>query len=362
MPAEPQAAVVEEMSAVREAVALSSLEHVRCLRVEGPGAFQLLDRACSSELYLRDGQVLQSLLLDDMAHPFADVLLARDDEAFFLLAEGPDPEALVEHLGAPGEAAVTVVDLTASHRLLSVNGPYAWELMAAVVGPEVLGLPYLSFFRSGGAVWFRAGKTGEYGYDALVPEAEAAALEARLREAGARFQLGSAGLPTLDQCALENWFFNVRREGQTPGVTPLELQLQWRVSYRKDFRGSAALRARRRQGARRRLTCLLSAEPLQPGDPVFCEEREIGTVLAAGHSSTRGEWVGSALLDVAYAYPWVDRYEVERADARQRIRTAAPPVINNRSLHVNPQRHTFAGRGQDDFPPLVPPSNAPHRT
>lgn len=353
MPAEPQ------MAAVRETVALSRLDHVRCLRVEGAGAFELLDRTCSSELYLRDGQMIQTLLLDDLAHPLADVLLARDDEAFFLLADGPAPEALGEQLAAPGGTA-TVVDLSASHRLLSLNGPYAWELMAAVVGPEVLGLPYLSFFRSGGAVWFRAGKAGEFGYDALVPEAEAAGLEARLREAGQRFHLGFADLATLDQCALENWFFNARREGQAPGVTPLELQLQWRVSYRKDFRGSAALRARRQEGARQRLTCVLSAEPLQAGDRVLFGDRELGPVVAAGHSATRGEWVGSALLDVAYAYPWIDRYEVARGGARQRIRTAAPPVIDNRSLHVNPQRHTFAGRGQDAFPPLVPLANRPH--
>src|SRR5437870_25042 len=83
-----------------------------------------------------------------------------------------------------------------------------------------VGLPFANLFRFDRWLCVRAGKTGEYGYDLLVPRGEVETVRARLLEKGRRFELGEAGLEALDACALENWFFNVRREGREP-VTPV---------------------------------------------------------------------------------------------------------------------------------------------
>ncbi len=58
---------------------------------------------------------------------------------------------------------------------------------------------------------------------------------------------GAASLETLDLCALENGFFSVRH-ASVEGLTPLELQLQWRVSARKRFPGATAIEERRAKG------------------------------------------------------------------------------------------------------------------
>jgi glycine cleavage system aminomethyltransferase T len=342
-----------EIYAIRHAVALSDAHHVTPFRMSGPDAFQALEVLCPLELHMIDGQMRQMLLLRDDGTPLADLTLCRDDEDFLLLAEGPGSSALMDHLRAhiPAELEVEIEDLTGSHRILSLNGPYAWELLGEIVGPEVAGVPYLTFFRADDWLCFRGGKTGEFGFDLLVPARQADDVRTRLLEAGAAFDLCEAGLEALDQCALENWFFNIRREGQA-GLTPLELQLQWRVSYRKQYVGAEALRRRRQSGLEARTTCVIANGPMRQGDQVMRGDRCIGRLLNAGYSPLRGDHVGMALIELPFAHPGIDRYTLETDAGRLPLRTVSPPVIHNRSLVVDPRRHSYRTRAADAFPPL----------
>ena len=259
----------QEILAIRTSTALAEGDHVACVRVSGPGAFEAVDRVCPIELTLQDAQMRPSLLLDERGLPFANLLVCRDDESYFLLAEGPTPAELEAYLRAsfPPGADAAIERLDETHRVLGVHGPYAWELCAALLGPDLPGMPYLSMLRAEGVTCFRSGKTGEYGYDLLVPAAEAGGTRARIEELGRAFDLAHASLAALDQCALENWFFNVRREGRA-GLSVLELGLSWRVSYRKDHPGAAALAEQRRRGPRRRLVCAIGEGPMAEGDRV----------------------------------------------------------------------------------------------
>jgi hypothetical protein len=59
---------------------------------------------------------------------------------------------------APPDLDVRLTDLDADHRVLSLDGPYAWELMGDLVGPEVIGVPEKrrpDLEKSGRAVRFR---------------------------------------------------------------------------------------------------------------------------------------------------------------------------------------------------------------
>lgn len=348
-------AAEREIHALRHSATWSVMDHVSCVRVGGPDAFEALDRICPAELFLRDTQILTTLLLDEGARPAADLFVCRDDQEFLLLAEGMTGSELAEYIrsGAPSSLRCEVQVMDPDHRIISVNGPYAWEVLGEILGPEVIGLPYLSFFHLEEGICFRTGKTGEFGYDLLIPAERVDGLLQQLNDLAAEFDLVEAGREVLEQCALENWFFNIRREGQA-GVTPLELQLQWRVSYRKEFPGSEVLAELRRAGAARRLTTLVSEEEISIGHQVILEEQAIGPVVNAGYSATRGDHVALALLDRAYAVSGIDRYQVAKNDGRVPVRTVSPPVINNRSLYVSPQLHSYRTRHEDEFPSLLP--------
>lgn len=337
----------DEVRALRTTTALCEASHVVTLRVGGPAAFATLDRICPAALALQDTQLRPTVLLREDGTVFADAYVARDDERYFLICEGPtaaELEAWVRQHAAPGELQVERLDQT--HRVLSLHGPWAWDLLAACLGADVLGMPYLSFLRGeAGTVCFRAGKTGEFGYELLVPNAEVETLRAGLLEHGREWDLAQVSLEALDQCALENWFFNIRKEG-TAQLSPLELGLQWRLSPRKDFVGAAALKTRRATG---RLTCVISDGPIGAGDAVSLDGKQIGKVLSAGLSHTLGKWIAAALIDLPLAVPGITGLVV----GGQTARTTSPPVINNRSLYVSPQRHTWADRNSTEFPPLT---------
>lgn len=338
---------------VRHSVALSHLGHVVHIRVSGSGAFDAIDRVYAREIYLRDGQIGQGLLLDEDGRVFADCYLARDGSDFFLLAEGPSSEDLIAYLNRhfDGVDDVQVTDEQNTLGVIGVDGPYAWELIARLVGPEVIGLPYLTFFHFDDMVCCRVGKTGEYGYRLLVPHEAISALQDELLRLGEHLDIAPIDVAVLDTCALENWFFNIRGEGRH-GLTPLELQLQWRLSRQKSFVGSEALKRRREEGITGRLTCVVSPSPIEVGDPVRRDDADRGRIVHACFSPLRSDWVGLALMDTAYAHPGVDALHI--GDSHE-ARSVTPPVITNRSLYVNPQVHSYASRHEDDFPPLVVP-------
>jgi glycine cleavage system aminomethyltransferase T len=340
----------EEIRAIRTATALCEARHVVTLRVAGAAAFATLDRVCPAALALQDTQLRPTVLLREDGTVFADAFVARDDERYFLICEGPGPaelEAWVRSHAAGPDLQVERLDGT--HQMLSLHGPWAWDLLASCLGADVIGMPYLSFLRGeSGTVCFRAGKTGEFGYELLVPNAEVEALRAGLLQHGREWDLQQVSVEALDRCALENWFFNIRKEG-TANLSPLELGLQWRLAPGKDFVGAAALAQRRASGVKARLTCVLAEGAVSPGDAVLLDGQEIGKVLSSGESQTLGRWVAAALLELPLAVPGIGGLTVAGHPAR----TTSPPVINNRSLYVSPQRHTWADRDSAEFPALA---------
>lgn len=343
----------EEYAAIRQSAAWTWSSHMVCCRICGESAFDLLDRVCPAELYIRDGQVLHTLLLDQRAAILADIYICRDDEDFLLISEaapGIDPVIWLQGALLEGERA-EIKDLSGTHAVLSLNGPYAWEVLAELLGPDVISLPYMSFFADDGLVCVRAGKTGEFGYDLIVQREAVEIWEGKLRQLADRFDMCEAGLPTLDQCALENWFFNIRREGQRE-LTPLELQLQWRISARRSFVGSEALSAGKAAGPEARVVAVMANQPLAVNAPVTLEDRDVGSIINAGQSPLLGDWIGIALLAIDVSHPGVWGLAAHVDGNQVELRTVSPPVLNNLSLFVNPQVHSYATRSEFEFPPL----------
>lgn len=355
-------ALDDELLRLRTSSVVAPGDHVVPLRVAGPHAFEVLDRATSAPLKLYDAQARLSLLLGEDGLPRADLLVARSDEEYLVLGEGlsaPDLSDAILAAKGPGEE-VTVERLDETHGVLEVHGPWSWELLGELVNVEVVSIPYLTFYGIADDVTcFRSGKTGEYGYELLAPKATIASLRARLLEGGAELDVGEASLATLDHAALENWFFCVREEGRA-GLGPLELGLSWRLSRKKDFVGSRALAARRAAGAVPRITCALGDGEARPGDPVLAEGAPAGRVVRWARSPIAGLHVGMVLLDPPFFHAGVSGfYTVRTGGAELPIATVSPPVVRNRSLFVNPQRHTYRTRGEVAFPPLTGPLAPP---
>jgi glycine cleavage system aminomethyltransferase T len=343
----------EGLRAARLGVAWSSGEHIGLLRVSGPTAFDLLDAVCPRPLFLRDGQALHALLLDEQGRILADLYVLADDLDYLLMIEGMTAAEARAWLRARAPAAasdVEITDLSETHTVHSLHGPYAWELMARATTPDMLGVGYLGFFvvPAWDTLALRAGKTGEYGYDLIVPRARLAEVIAAIEQAGDDMALAEASLAELDLCSLENGFFSIR----TPGVralTPVHLQLQWRIDTRRSFPGAEALRALQADPPPR--ACWLlgpdTDAPPPPGAPITGDAT--GSLLTARWSPLLGRLLGFGLLQRDRAHPG---QVLEIAGAEWRSVTS--PVLQNRSLFIDTQRHAWEGREADAFPPIVP--------
>jgi len=133
-------------------------------------------------------------------------------------------------------------------------------------------------------------------------------------------------------------------------LTPLELQLQWRVAYDKDFCGAEALRARRAAGFEVRTTGFTADGSLAPGTPLRLGDEGAGEVLATQFSPGLGTWVGSALLHRRLAHPHVPLTATSDAGV-VRVTTRTTPLVYNTSLQIDPHKHSYATRGAMPVPP-----------
>ena len=89
-----------DTAAIRQSVAISRPEHITVVRIAGEAAFAALDRVLPRELYLRDGQILHTLLLAEDATPLCDLMVCRTDEAYLLVAEGMSGAGVVAASGS----------------------------------------------------------------------------------------------------------------------------------------------------------------------------------------------------------------------------------------------------------------------
>ena len=330
--------------ALRTGVAVTTEPNLRCIQLTGPDAFNVLDAICPCDAFLLDNQMRHTLLLDENGVPFADIYIGRDSEDAFIVGYGPTALGLISWI-ADHESGLnySAIDLGDTYSNVAINGPYAWEFCAEMTSPDIIGLPYLSMIRLEDILVFRAGRTGEYGYHLLVPKGKEASWTEELWEEGKRFDLTAATAEETDQCILENFFFDLYREGSF-GLTPLELQLQWRLSNQKEnYPGAEAIRNLRETGWNSRVTCFTSQEPSKPDAPVMYEDEVIGKILASGFSPSRGDYVGKALLYRPYWHAGINAYRTKKGP----IQTIAAPAIENMSLKVSPYRHSYHTRKED---------------
>ena len=299
MPVQYPAGILAEHRQCREAVALFDTCHMGVFRVSGPAVGAALDhllpRPVSGQA---PGSCRYNFLVNEQGGVLDDLLTYRMDAATFLVvvnagtAEG-DAAWLRAHL----PPAVTFEDLREAWGKLDVQGPRAFEVLAAL-GVPAAALPayyhwtQLSLFGLDMLV-SRTGYTGERGVELYFPRAQAAMVWNRLLE---QPLVKPAGLGARDTLRLEMGYPLYGHE-LNETTTPVEagfgrlLKVQDRecigaVALRRPpVRRLAGLRLAGRRAARAGMTVT---------DPV--SGQAIGTVTSGAFSPNLGVAVAMAYL------------------------------------------------------------------
>ncbi len=343
----PEDKLYEGYLAIRNSVALEEETELRCLLIRGKDAFKLLDRICPCNVFLQNGQMKHTLLLDEKAVPFADVYVCRNREDAYLLGYWAASVNLTDWMNQyKGSLSdYSIIDLNESNSFLTLNGPYAWELCANAVGFEILGMPYLSIMLLKPGIVFRAGITGEYGYHLMIPSEQKKEWTDNLINTGIPFDLVVSDSASRAQCALENFFFDLSREGQYR-LTPPELQLQWRLARQKtEYPGSKAMQNLRENGWDKRMLSFVTKNPAGVNDEIYYEDESVGQVISIGYSPLRKEFIGKALIRQPFWHAGLNCFKVNN----QELETISAPAIDNRSIHVNLNLDSYFTRNHNDY-------------
>lgn len=342
--------VAAEHGACRDAAAVFDLSSFAKFRVVGRDAERALQYVCAANVATPVNVSTYTQMLNRRGGIEADVTVTRLAENDYLIVTGTglgtrDAAHLARHL--PSDLDAHVIDVTSGFGCLSLMGPKAPEIMAAVaegdLGPAAFPFGAAREVMVAGApvLALRVSFVGERGFELFVPTEYAATVYRAVKSAGARFGLRDAGYRAIDSLRLEK----ARRVwGQDigPDYTPYEAGLGFAVDLGKaDFIGRDALLAQRDKGRLTLRLCNFSVDDpeviLYGRETIYRNGQPVGWLTSGGYGHSFGRALGMGYVRRAEGVDkdFLDsgRYELEVRTRRVPATFHARPVYdpaNNR--------------------------------
>lgn len=295
--------VLEEHRACRTDAVAFDVSHLGSLRVDGPGAYELLQRAFTNDLArIGPGRAQYTHLLDPTdAHVVDDIIVWWvSAEAFLVMPNASNTGRIRVALSecAPSDGvAVEIEDVTGTRAVIAVQGPNARDRVKTL-SPAIAEVPRFGVARvewdGMECIVAGTGYTGEDGIEIHVPAHEAPTRWRALMAAG----ISPAGLGARDTLRLEAGLpLHGHELGE--GITPLQAGLGWVVRWDKgEFRGRDALAAERDRGVSRKLRGLLvdGRRPPRAGYPVLVDGVVAGEITSGNFSPMLERAIALAFL------------------------------------------------------------------
>ena len=291
MPLSYPAGTLAEHRACRADASVFDVSHLGTVRVEGRGAFELLQRMLTNDLRrVSPGRAQYTHLLDDEGSVLDDIIVWWvAPERFDVMPNASNTSRVVDAIGG--------TDVTLERAVLAVQGPNARERLSTVapVAAEVGRFAVAVVDVLGEAcVVAGTGYTGEDGVELAVPAAHASHVWDALLSAG----VTPAGLGARDTLRLEAGL-PLHGHELGPGITPLQAGLGWVVGWDKgDFRGRRALEVERDHGVARLLRGIEveGRRPPREGQNVLIDGKPAGTVTSGNFSPMLERGIALAFL------------------------------------------------------------------
>ena len=299
----------EEFETLLTGVTLWDVAVERCLEIGGPDGFRFAQLLTPRDLSTcAVGQGKYVLICDSDGGIVNDPVLTRMDENTFWFALASS-DALLFARGlknAYPELDVTIREADVAP--LQVQGPKSRDLMAKLLGPEILDLRYYFWTESkiAGApvVITRTGWTSEVGYEVyLTDTTKGVEVYEAIMEAGQEFGIRPTGPSDIRRIegAIFNWGADMTYDNN-----PLEMGLERLVDWGLDDASSismAALRSIKERGVRQTVNGLeLDGDPFPELNnlkwPVVDAGERIGAVTSAIYSPRLERNIGFAWLPV----------------------------------------------------------------
>jgi aminomethyltransferase len=299
------AGVIDEVRAVRTAAGVFDVSHMGQVQVDGSGAHAFLQGVLSNDLdRLTPGHAQYTLLTNERGGIVDDLIAYRREAGYLLVVNAGNRAADVEHLGARCPEDASLVDDSAAHGMLALQGPAALALLAPLCeGIDPLSAAPFTFAEARvagiGCTVARTGYTGEAGVELICAATDVVELWDALIAAGAV----PCGLGARDALRLEVCY-PLHGNDITEDTNAIEAGLGWVCSAGKQYVGSDVLARTRADGPKRKLVALRMDEERavpRPGCPILAGEDVVGAVTSGTFSPTlqRGIGLGYVPSDLA---------------------------------------------------------------
>ncbi|KAH8690147.1 dimethylglycine dehydrogenase precursor [Talaromyces proteolyticus] len=331
---------------MRNAVAMYDMASFHRFQVTGPGAVQLLQRLCTSDVTAKPGSIIYTLLLNNNGGIRSDIFVARLADSLFQIGANSTTdlayltsEAARQSQQNPSQW-VQARDITGSTCCIGLWGPRSRDVINEVSADDFSnkGLPYFSVKRvtiAGVPVTaMRKSYIGELGWELHASAEYGQHLWAALWKAGHPHGLIAAGRSAFNSLRLEKgyriWGTDIRTEHD-----PYEAGVGSAITADKkeDYVGKAALQRRYQDAVpspSRRLRCLTVEDRrsvLLGKEPIFHKNKAVGYVTSAGFGYTIGKPI---------AYGWLpsdvqqgEAVEIEYFGRRIKARVTVEPLYDS---------------------------------
>ncbi len=339
-----------EHRAVREGVGLFDQSSFAKFRLEGADALGVLNRVCANDVDVAPGRIVYTQWLNERGGIEADLTVTRLGAEAFLIVTGAETETrdfdwLARRIGT---AHCVLTDVTSAMGVLSLMGPRARELLAALTPADVSreAFPFAtSRTIELGYALVRASRityVGELGWELYVPSEFLQGVYDEVVAAGARFGLVHAGYHALNSLRMEkgyrHWGHDITDED-----TPLEAGLGFAVKLDKPggFIGREALERQRRAGLHKRLVQFKLHDPepmLHRNEPIWRGDALVGCIRSGMFGHTLGAAVGLGYVTAPDGGPLerigAEDYEIEIAGRRHRAHASLRPLYDPDNLRI----------------------------
>jgi len=336
--------VGREHRAAREAAVLFDQTSFAKFVLKGPDAEAALGWIAANRVDRPVGRVIYTQMLNDRGGIECDLTCVRTapDQYYIVTGTGfatHDFDWIARNI--PAGMNAQLVDVTSANSVLSLFGPKARDILAAVTRDDVTnaGFPFATARQIGIAgcpvLALRITYVGEQGWELHLPTEYARTVYDALQAAGAGHGLRNAGYRAIETLRLEKGY---RAWGADigPDHTPDEAGLGWAVKLRSniDFRGRAAVQAQRESGVKKMLATFTTAPDviLSGRETIYRNGERCGWLSSGGYGHTLGRSIGMGYVrnpaGVDRDYVLSGSYELEVATERFPAEVTLAPLYD----------------------------------
>ncbi|MBN2615210.1 MAG: glycine cleavage system aminomethyltransferase GcvT [Bacteroidales bacterium] len=324
-----------EHETVRTKVGVFDVSHMGEFWVEGPEAFDLVQKVTTNDVAaLFDGKVQYSCFPNGKGGIVDDLLVYRfGEEKYLLVVNAANIEKDWAHVNAQNEMNVRLTNASDELSQLAIQGPLALKAMQKLTDTPVEDMEYytfkvLEFAGVPEVIFSTTGYTGSGGCEIYFPNHQAEKIYAAVLEAGKEFGIQPIGLGARDTLRLEAGFCLYGNDIDDT-TSPIAAGLGWITKFTdgNDFIDRTLFEQQKDSGVPRRLKGFVMEEKAIPRhgyEVVDAEGNVVGIVTSGTMSPMLHQGVGMAYLDKSY---WKEGSEIyiQVRNKRAKARVTRPP-------------------------------------